>query len=274
MGKRTYNVYLRGNVDAELLMSALETEGITDVNFDLLPSGNCQSNYLVGQYKGKTAGVLLGRPVRTYELEARGLSKLSHKSIPQCYDFGELNIESNTFGYLSLQHFPGTNLKKNLDFSTKDGRGKIVRTLTGLVDILDYIHSAGVVHRDVVANHVIVNGEELALVDFHGWDDAERISPIVDFCGSTALPQTVLDHIYSSGRTIPIDEISDWNGSCYGILLEEAAENEVRDAFSDGMQELSSYLLKKSRRFIDNPRSCDIVTRHVRASLKKLADAV
>ena len=56
-----------------------------------------------------------------------------------------------------MNHFSASPIVKLLDFSVELAKEKSVEILLGLVDLIDYIHSQGVVHQDITLDHVLVN---------------------------------------------------------------------------------------------------------------------
>jgi serine/threonine-protein kinase len=103
---------------------------------------------------------------RCFLAEAELLVELSHPNIVRIFDFDELPAGDR---YLMLEHVSGTDLCWYLK---KNGRMTPVRALGVLRQVgsaLDYLHSRGVVHRDVKPGNIMIDceaGDTVKLIDF------------------------------------------------------------------------------------------------------------
>jgi serine/threonine-protein kinase len=98
--------------------------------------------------------------VTRFRREATTLAALSHPNLVGVYDFSEEGERP----YLVMQFVPGENLAQRLERGEGVDRGKLAREL---LEALDHIHRAGVLHRDVKPANVIIEPDGTAkLIDF------------------------------------------------------------------------------------------------------------
>ncbi|MBN8613553.1 MAG: serine/threonine protein kinase, partial [Deltaproteobacteria bacterium] len=105
-----------------------------------------------------------------FEREARNAAKLGHVNIAATLDLGRLDTGEP---FLVMEHVAGTDLV-SLVGSVARGEAssdRIVRILEQIAAALDVVHRAGIVHRDVKAENVLLtqgpDGEDVVkLVDF------------------------------------------------------------------------------------------------------------
>src|SRR6476659_7176917 len=98
--------------------------------------------------------------VTRFRREATTLAGLSHPNLVGVYDFSEEGERP----YLVMQFVPGENLAQRLERGEGIDRGKLAREL---LEALDHVHRAGVLHRDVKPANVILEPDGTAkLIDF------------------------------------------------------------------------------------------------------------
>jgi len=98
--------------------------------------------------------------VRRFRREATIAAGLSHPGLAGVYDFSEEGERP----YLVMQLVPGENLAARLERGDRIDRGKLAREL---LEALDHIHRAGILHRDVKPGNVILEPDGTAkLIDF------------------------------------------------------------------------------------------------------------
>lgn len=113
--------------------------------------------------------------------EAVILSGLDHPAVPAL--LGVLNLRAGYF--FVLEYMPGLSLQKWLFrrkkvFSPKE----IFRIGSQLGEILVYLHSRNVVHRDISIANVLDDGKRVSLIDFGlaRYADGGRIDKGMDYC--------------------------------------------------------------------------------------------
>jgi serine/threonine-protein kinase len=95
--------------------------------------------------------------------ETRMLSRLQHPAIPTLHE----HFDHRGFPCFTMSFASGTSLERMLFvdervFTPSESLAMLLRIL----DIVAYVHSQGVVHRDIRIGNVIVDGERVHLVDF------------------------------------------------------------------------------------------------------------
>ncbi|MEG4988286.1 serine/threonine-protein kinase [Microcoleus sp. BR0-C5] len=98
-----------------------------------------------------------------FEREAKILSKLNHRQIPEFLDW----FEENGRLFIVQEFVNGKtywNLRQSQTFSEKD----IVQWLRNLLEVLEYIHGKGIIHRDISPDNIMLPNGKLKpiLIDF------------------------------------------------------------------------------------------------------------
>ncbi len=117
---------------------------------------------------------------RLFSSEASSLEKLgSHDLIPQLLAYFE---EDEEF-YLVQEFVPGRSLSSELTLGCRLPEVKVVALLRELLEILDFVHSQGVIHRDIKPSNIIrrATDQKLVLIDFGAVKEIHQLAdPLPD----------------------------------------------------------------------------------------------
>jgi serine/threonine protein kinase len=128
--------------------------------------------------------------LRRFILEAQSASALNHPNIVTIHDVGAAVVEnrdgtSDTVHYIAMELIEGETLAKRI----RDGAPLriLLELMHGVADALAKAHSAGILHRDLKPDNIMVTSEDRAkVVDFglakliHGEFNIETDSPTVE----------------------------------------------------------------------------------------------
>lgn len=102
--------------------------------------------------------------------EARALAKVTHRNVVQIFDAGEEDGEA----YLVMEYVDGGTLAARLPLLPREA----VRVLSAVCDALQAVHDAGLVHRDVKPENVVLSTEGvLKVMDFGIAQLVEGLAP-------------------------------------------------------------------------------------------------
>lgn len=121
------------------------------------------------QLKRKVAIKLLNKPfmggetdAAAFEREAEALGKFQHQNIVTVYDVGQFKGRP----YIVFEYIQGQ-LLSDLISQGKMALPRVMEFMTGIVEGVSKAHKAGVVHRDLKPQNIIINGDGLAkIMDF------------------------------------------------------------------------------------------------------------
>ena len=102
--------------------------------------------------------------VRRFRQEARLAASLSHRNVIQIYDFDQAD-DGNLF--IAMEYLSGRNLKELVQEGPLDV-ARVARLGIQIADGLGAAHRAGVIHRDIKLENIMVVGreEDIKLMDF------------------------------------------------------------------------------------------------------------
>ncbi|WP_286219502.1 serine/threonine-protein kinase [Paraoerskovia sediminicola] len=101
--------------------------------------------------------------VSRFRREARAAARLAHPGLVAVYDQG---LDGET-SYLTMEYVEGTNLRRRLRTESALPLGETLGALCEILDALAAAHRAGLVHRDVKPENVLIDVEgRLKLTDF------------------------------------------------------------------------------------------------------------
>ncbi len=102
--------------------------------------------------------------VELFSREAILMSRLDHVAIPRIYDHGYIY----PFHYTIMDYVPGVSVRQLLAAHRRLGIEQSLRIAHALATVLDYIHTQGVIHRDVTPSNILIDRDtgRTALIDF------------------------------------------------------------------------------------------------------------
>lgn len=157
--------------------------------------------------------------LRRFEREARAVLHLSHENIVRAFDVGE----ADGLPYIVLEYVDGRTLKDIIDENGPMPSRIAVALVVQVLDALDAAHAAGIIHRDVKPQNVIVmQSGKVKLMDFGIAREVDANT--VTFAGSTVLGSV---HYLSpeQAKGLPVTEGSDLYSA--GIMLYEMLTGRV-----------------------------------------------
>jgi serine/threonine protein kinase len=99
---------------------------------------------------------------RAFEREAQLLANLSHRSLPQCIDF----FTSGKHQYLVMRLIEGRTGEELLSDYPRGLPMEIVKDLARqMLDVIEYLHSELVLHRDIKTSNIKIKDGQLYLLD-------------------------------------------------------------------------------------------------------------
>lgn len=157
--------------------------------------------------------------LRRFEREARAVLHLSHDNIVRAYGVGEYD----GMPYIVLEYVEGRTLKEILQERGAMPQRTAINICSQILDALATAHAAGIIHRDVKPQNVIITPEGKAkLTDFGIARDAQATT--VTFAGSTVLGSAhYLSPEQAKGK--PVTEESDLYSA--GVMLYEMLAGDV-----------------------------------------------
>ena len=109
-----------------------------------------------------------------FEREAGVLYKLQHNQIPRFRELFRVSISDRGYLFLVQDYVPGQSYRFLLDARKRQGlrfiEAEINQLLLQILPVLEYIHSLGVIHRDISPDNLILRSSDgmPVLIDFGG----------------------------------------------------------------------------------------------------------
>ncbi|MGW8250092.1 MAG: serine/threonine protein kinase [Anaerolineales bacterium] len=106
--------------------------------------------------------------IKRFRREAQVIAQLNHPNVVQVYHYGEVD----DYLYIAMQYIQGADLEFILSDYHKDGEfispEEAVNVIRDISSALDYIHSKGVIHRDVKPSNILLTREGRAILSDFG----------------------------------------------------------------------------------------------------------
>lgn len=175
---------------------------------------------------------------RLFATEAEVLERLGlqHPQIPNLYAYFPLMItnpltnQSEELFYLVQEFVEGEDLQKVLDRQGKLPEIEVKAVLTAMLDVLDFVHSKGAIHRDVKPSNIMQGSDgRLSLLDFGA------VKEVATATGSQRGPTTICSPDFAPPEQIMngvVDATSDLYAlaaSCV-VLLTNKPSSDLRDS--------------------------------------------
>lgn len=100
--------------------------------------------------------------IERFKNEAKSVAKLTHPNIVNIYDIGK----TADFDYMAMEYVQGKDLEKVLQ-TTKLSISSIIKIARQLCQVVAFVHSKGILHRDIKTSNVLVSENfNIKLTDF------------------------------------------------------------------------------------------------------------
>lgn len=160
-------------------------------------------------------------------LEARTLAKFSHnQNIVNVRDFFELN---NT-AYIVMDFLEGDTLKKYIKDKGVLKAEEFIRWISPMLKALGEVHAAGLIHRDISPDNIIVEHDRPILIDFGAARNVESQKSLSVILKPGYAP---MEQYYSNGKQGPWTDVYAMSATIYscitGVVPPEASERTFKD---------------------------------------------
>lgn len=137
-----------------------------------------------------------------FDREAKTLNKLQHPQIPKLRESFRLEIEGNQYLFIAQEYVNGKTYRELIDTRKLQGslfsESEVIDFLKSLLPVLDYIHSFGVIHRDISPDNII-----LGHVNPHQGEHY-KIPFLIDFGGVKQIAAELESQIFNSTAGVPL----------------------------------------------------------------------
>ncbi|OKH54024.1 serine/threonine-protein kinase [Scytonema sp. HK-05] len=157
---------------------------------------------------------VLQKAEELFQREASVLYKLQHPQIPRFRELFRMNLAGKEYLFLVQDYVQGETYRSLLDARKQQGllftEAEVRLLLQQILPVLEYIHSMGVIHRDISPDNLILRtpqaspyqgetGRAAASADLN-WREIEAGMPVlIDFGGVKQVAATVVSQYYQPG---------------------------------------------------------------------------
>ena len=218
--------------------------------------------------------------MRRFNQEAQAAAALNHPNIAHIYEIGE----HDGVHFIAMEFVDGETLREKIHLERTE-LSKLLRYLQNVAEGLAKAHAAGVVHRDLKPDNIMITGDGHAkILDFGLAKLIERRPPSTSAKGSSEVvtavmpqhstPGTVIGTVgymspeQAQGKTNEIDHRSDIFS--FGCILYEAATGQKAFAGKDALDSLHKIVHEPTPQVSDvNPTAPSELQRIIRRCLAK-----
>lgn len=129
-----------------------------------------------------------------FQREASVLYKLQHPQIPRFRELLRINFQGKESLFLVQDHVDGETYNSLLNSRQKQGlkftETEIRQLLQQILPVLEYIHSLGVIHRDISPDNLMLRS-------------SDQLPVLIDFGGVKQVAATVASQYYQTGGITP-----------------------------------------------------------------------
>ncbi len=122
--------------------------------------------------------------ITRFEREAQVIALFSHPNIVPLYRYGEID----GFLYMVMQYIDGSDLHTILSSYRNDAEfmepKDVLHIITDVCNALDYVHSRGVVHRDIKPGNILLDKEGRAFLSDFGLALIKEVGTLGEIFGS------------------------------------------------------------------------------------------
>jgi len=144
--------------------------------------------------------------LRRFMREARVMASLRHEHLVPIIDSGQYQLYSDLHYYIVMPFFDGGTLRVRIRRSPLSLQ-ETCQNLQDIAGALDYIHSQGIIHRDIKASNILLNSnEKVFLTDFgiaRIATDATQLTSTGDVLGTVdyVAPELFEEHRRADARS-------------------------------------------------------------------------
>ncbi len=144
--------------------------------------------------------------LRRFIREARVMASLRHAHLVPIIDSGEYQLHGDVRYYIVMPFYDGGTLRARIRRSSLPLQ-ETCQNLQSIASALDYIHSQGIIHRDIKASNILLNSDgEVFLTDFsiaRIATDATQLTSTGDVLGTVdyVAPELFEEHRRADARS-------------------------------------------------------------------------